>query len=83
MSSTAALEVQLGGLEETREAAIVAKGDLAFQQQAEPVLEGEPFEVRHAQLLLQSLSHAGEAELVEAFERLLDQHALSPVLDAA
>jgi hypothetical protein len=71
-------EVELGRLEQPREAAVVAERGLALDEEGEAVLEGEPVQVGHAHLFVEGLGHAGEAELVQAFEGLLDQHSGSP-----
>jgi hypothetical protein len=70
--------VELGDLEQTRQAPVVPERNLALEEQREPILEGELRRVAHSQLLLERLSHAGEPELVESFDGLLDQHTGSP-----
>jgi len=66
-------------LEEPRKAAVLSRCTLSFQEEREPLLEGEPGEIGYAPLLLQRLGHPGEAERVQEVERLLGQHGRSPV----
>jgi hypothetical protein len=74
--------VELGDLEKPGEAAVVAEGDLALEQESESVLEGEGVEIGHTELLLEGLGHPGEAELVKAFESLVGQHGGSPWVES-
>jgi hypothetical protein len=76
-------EMELGELKESGEAAIIAEGDLAFQEQSQAVLEGEAVHVGHAPLLFEGLGHTGEAKFVELIESLLSQHGSSPLAEAA
>lgn len=67
-------EAQGGQLEQAGEAAIGAGCDLAFEEQGEAIFEGEGVEIGLAPLLIEGLGHAGEAEFVQAVNRLLEQH---------
>ncbi len=65
---------ELGLAEEPSEAAILADGSLTFDEQGQPVLEVQGADIGHALLLLESGSHAREAQLVESDKGLFEQH---------
>lgn len=58
-------------LQQSRQAPIVARELLAFQQERKAVVEREARDVGDAALLLQRGGHAGEAERVQEINRLL------------
>ena len=76
-------EVELGYLQEPREAPVVTDRDLPLEQEGQAVLEGEALDVGHSELLLEGVGHAGEAQLVELVEGLLGQHGRPPLAAAA
>ncbi len=67
-------EAELGELEQPGEAAIGARGALAFQEQGEAIFEGEAVEIGLASLLVEGVGHPGEPQLVEPVKRLLEEH---------
>ena len=68
------VEVELGKPPEALVAALGPVGFLAIEEEREAVLEGEFVHVGHAELLLEGLGHAGQAEFVEQVEGGLAKH---------
>jgi len=68
-------EAEAGDLQEPRAAAVLARAALAFEEEREPLLEGESRHVGDAALLLEGQGHPGELERVEQGERRFGQHA--------
>ena len=58
-------------------AAVVTPRDLPFEEQREPLLEGEIVSRRPGALLFERGGHARESEFVQASESLLDQHGVT------
>ena len=65
---------EAGELQQARKPAIVAQQVLPLEEEREPLLEGEPRDIRDAALLLEGVGQPREAQGVEQVERLLHQH---------
>src|SRR4051795_6564408 len=71
------LVAQLGEPQPGLEPAVLSLGDLAVEQQAEPLGWGELAAARVGGQFLKGPRHAGEAELVQLVEGGMGQHGLS------
>ena len=66
---------EAGILQARDEPFALALGSLAIDEQAEPLLEGEPFDVALVSLLVERLGHAGEPERNETVASGMCEHA--------
>jgi len=81
-SALAAVEVfqagtgvfELGLFAQPFQAFVVAPGQFAVEQQAEPLIEAQAVAGRQCPLLFQSLGHAAEAQVVQLIKRVLGHH---------
>lgn len=76
-------EAQLGELQVTGEAPVVTAGEFSFDEQGEAVVEAEGVSVGDGELLFERGGHADEAQFVESFQGLLDEHQDSPEVEVA
>jgi hypothetical protein len=74
----AGLVAQLGEPQPGLEPAVLSLGDLAVEQQAQPLGRGELAAPRVGLQFFERLRHTGEAELAQLVEGGVDQHGLSP-----
>lgn len=63
------------------EASILTDGDLALEEKAKAVVEGEPLDVGYALLLLEGGSHPFEAKFAQSEQGLFKEHGPIPQLD--
>jgi hypothetical protein len=68
---------QPGVAEPSAEALVVARGCLAIDQEAEPILAREVVGGRIALHVEERIGHGGHAEAAQAFGQRVDQHCLS------
>ena len=70
----AGLMLELGAAQPVGELPRVALGELAVDEQAEPLLERQGVDLGGVELLSQSLGHPGAAELLELVHGRMSQH---------
>ena len=70
------IAAQPSGLQLAGEAAVLAVGGLAVDEQAEPLLEGEPGVGGGLELLGEGTGHAAQAQGLELLDRRVDEHRL-------